>query len=87
MNAFFTGFVSEIRPLTYLSWTQLILGGVFMVSVVLLSLRLRARYRWAMLYLVFVPHLAGIFFYATKNDFSLDQLIRGKGASDISMQA
>jgi hypothetical protein len=32
-----------------------------------------------MVYLVFVPHLAGIFFYATKNDFNLDQLIKGEG--------
>jgi hypothetical protein len=50
-----------------------------MISVVLLSLRLRPRYRWAMLYLVFVPQLAGIFFYATKNEFTLDQLIWGHG--------
>ena len=79
LNAFFVGLLSQIRPLTYLSWTQLILCSAFMISAVLLSLRLCARFRWAMLYLVFVPHLAGIFFYATKTGFSLDQLILGQG--------
>jgi hypothetical protein len=79
LNAFFVGLLSQIRPLAYLSWTQLILCSAFMIAVVLLSLRLRARYRWAMLYLVFVPQLAGIFFYATKNGFTLDQLIWGHG--------
>ncbi len=79
LNAFVGGFLSHIRPLAYLSWTQLILCSAFVISVVLLSLRLRPRYRWAMLYLVFVPQLAGIFFYATKNEFTLDQLIWGHG--------
>jgi hypothetical protein len=79
VNAFLAGFLAGIRPLTSLSWTQLIVGCAFMIAVVLLSLRLRARLRWALLYLVFVPHLAAVFFYATKTGFTLEQLILGDG--------
>jgi hypothetical protein len=79
LNAFFVGFLAGIRPLAYLSWPQLIVCCAFMLCVVLLSLRLPARFRWPLIYLVFVPHLAGIFFYATKPEFTLDQLILGQG--------
>jgi hypothetical protein len=79
LNAFFAGYLAEIRPLTYLSGPQLVVGCAFMVSVVLLSLRLHPRFRWALIYVVFVPHIAAIFFYATKTGFTLDQLIRGIG--------
>jgi hypothetical protein len=79
LNAFFAGYFAAIRPLAYLSWAQLIVGCVFMVAVVLLSLRLQPRFRWAMLYIVFVPHLAAIFFYATMPGLTLDLLIGGVG--------
>jgi hypothetical protein len=82
LNAFLVR-ATEIFPAGVdLSWTLFWVGCAFATIVVLLSVRLQPRLRWTLLYLAFVPHLAAIFFYATKNGMSLEQLIKMTGGGE-----
>jgi len=65
--------VSGARGITLAAFYALLYG--LLLAVVLLALRIPTRLRVPLLYLIFVPHIAGIFFYATKAGFNLDLLL------------
>lgn len=69
------GIVEIIRTFTgqQLLWMYLLLMAAFCGVIFMLS-EINGRLRYVLLYLLLVPHVAGIFFYATKKGMRLEDL-------------